>query len=74
MIKNHVFLRMKNVNNIVDMYYSTDGIKWNKIESSLDVSAMHHNILGGFMSMQIALCSMGEGTVTFKDFKYQAIK
>jgi len=73
-IKNHVFLRMKNVNNIVDMYYSTDGIKWNKIESSLDVSAMHHNILGGFMSMRIALCSMGEGTITFKNFKYQAIK
>jgi beta-xylosidase len=73
-IKNHVFLRMKNVNNIVDMYYSTDGIKWNKIESSLDVSAMHHNILSGFMSMRIALCSMGEGSVTFKNFKYQPIK
>jgi beta-xylosidase len=73
-IKNHVFLRMKNVNNIVDMYYSTDGTKWNKIESSLDVSAMHHNVLNGFMSMQIGLCSMGEGSVTFKNFKYQPIK
>ena len=73
-IKKRVFLRMKNVNNIVDMYYSIDGTKWNKIESSLDVSAMHHNVLNGFMSMRIALCSMGEGAVTFKNFKYQPIK
>jgi beta-xylosidase len=73
-IKKRVFLRMKNVSNIVDMYYSTDGTKWNKIESSLDVSGMHHNVLSGFMSMRIALCSMGEGTVTFKNFKYQSIK
>ena len=73
-IKKRVFLRMKNVNNIVDMYYSVDGIKWNKIENSLDVSGMHHNALSGFMSMQIGLCSLGEGSVTFKDFKYQPIK
>jgi beta-xylosidase len=73
-IKKRVFLRMKNVNNIVDMYYSIDGIKWNKIESSLDVSAMHHNVLNGFMSMRIGLCSMGEGSVTFKNFKYLPIK
>jgi xylan 1,4-beta-xylosidase len=73
-INKHVFLRLKNINNIVDIYYSTDGIKWNKIESSLDVSAMHHNILSGFMSMRIGLCSVGEGSVTFKNFKYNPIK
>ena len=43
------------------MYYSTDGDKWNKIENSLEVSGMHHNVLSGFLSLRIGLCSMGEG-------------
>jgi xylan 1,4-beta-xylosidase len=73
-IKRHVFLRLKNINNTVDMYYSADGIKWNKIENSLEVSGMHHNVLGGFLSLQIGLCSMGEGKATFKNFKYGRIK
>lgn len=72
-IKNHVFLRLKNINNTVNMYYSTDGIKWNKIESSLEVSAMHHNVLSGFLSLRIGLCSIGEGSVTFKNFKFTPI-
>ena len=73
-INNHVFLRLKNINNTVNMYYSTDGKKWNKIENSLEVSAMHHNVLGGFMSVRIGLCSIGEGSVTFKNFTYKPIK
>ena len=73
-IKNHVFLRLKNINNTVDMYYSTDGVKWNKIENSLEVSAMHHNVLSGFLSLRLGLCSMGEGSVRFKNFTYKAIE
>jgi beta-xylosidase len=73
-IRNHVFLRLKNINNTVDMYYSTDGVQWNKIENSLEVSGMHHNVLNGFISLRIGLCSMGDGKVTFKNFKYKPIK
>jgi Beta-xylosidase len=72
-IKNHVFLRLKNINNTVNMYFSTDGIKWNKIETSLEVSAIHHNVLSGFLSLRIGLCSIGEGNVTFKNFKFTPI-
>lgn len=72
-IKSHVFLRLKNINNTVNMYYSTDGIQWNKIESSLEVSAMHHNVLSGFLSLRIGLTSTGEGNVTFKNFKFTPI-
>ena len=64
-IKNHVFLRLKKVDNVVDMYYSTDGIKWNKIENSVEVSALQHNVLGGFLSLRLGLCSIGEGIVNF---------
>lgn len=70
----HVFLRLKNVNNAVDMYYSIDGKNWNKIESSLEVSALHHNVLGGFLSLRIGLCSIGEGEVRFKNFTYNTIR
>jgi len=73
-ITNHVFLRLKNINNTVDMFYSRDGIQWTKIENSLEVSAIHHNVLSGFMSLRIGLCSMGNGSVKFKNFRYQAIQ
>jgi xylan 1,4-beta-xylosidase len=73
-IQNHVFLRLKNINNIVDMYFSVDGSEWNKIESSLEVSALHHNVLGGFLSLRIGLCSMGNGKVRFNNFIYKPIK
>jgi len=72
-INDRVFLRLKNMDNIVHMYYSTDGMKWDKIESSLDVSAIHHNVLSGFLSLRIGLCAIGEGKVTFKNFKFTPI-
>ena len=73
-IKNHVFLRLKNMNNTVDMFYSTDGVVWIKIENSVEVSALHHNVLGGFLSLRLGLCSMGDGRVIFKNFTYKPIK
>jgi xylan 1,4-beta-xylosidase len=73
-INNHVFLRLKNMNNTVDMFYSTNGVKWNKIENSLEVSAMHHNVLSGFLSLRIGLCSIGDGDVKFKNFVYNPEK
>jgi beta-xylosidase len=73
-IKNHVFLRLKNIQNTVDMYYSINGKKWNKIENSAEVSSLNHNVLTGFLSLRIGLCSMGNGQVTFKNFMYKPIK
>lgn len=73
-IKNHVFFRLKNINNTVDMFYSLDGETWNKIESSVEVSGYHHNVLSGFLSLRIGLCSIGDGKVKFKNFVYQTIK
>ena len=73
-IKNHVFLKLKNIENTVDMFYSTDGVNWNKIESSIEVSSMNHNALSGFLSLRIGLCSIGSGEVVFKNFNYKPIK
>lgn len=73
-VKQHVHLRLKNINNIVDMFYSLDGINWNKIENSFEASSYNHNVLSGFLSLRIGLCSIGKGTVTFKNFKYTTIE
>ncbi|PSK80920.1 beta-xylosidase [Prolixibacter denitrificans] len=73
-INRHVFLRLRSMNNTVDMYYSTDGKNWKKIENSMEVSSLNHNVLGGFLSLRIGLCSIGKGTVRFRNFKYEAIK
>lgn len=73
-LERHVFLRMVNRNDLVNMYYSTDGKKWKKIETSLEVSSWHHNALSGFLSLRIGLCSMGDGEVRFKNFHYKALE
>lgn len=73
-IDNHVYLRLKNINNTVDMYYSVNGADWIKIENSVEVSAYHHNVLSDFLGLRIGLVSMGEGKVRFKNFKYGPIK
>ncbi|MBN1379109.1 MAG: family 43 glycosylhydrolase [Gammaproteobacteria bacterium] len=73
-IKKHVFLRLKNMNNTVDMYYSVDGKKWIKIENSVEVSAYHHNVLSGFLSLRLGLVSMGDGEIRFKNFVYKPLK
>ncbi|HEY4785357.1 MAG TPA: family 43 glycosylhydrolase, partial [Bacteroidales bacterium] len=54
----HVFLRLKNIENTVDMFYSTDGVKWQKIETSVEVSSLNHNVFGDFLSLRIGLCSI----------------
>ena len=71
--KRHVYLRLKNVNNNVDMFYSLDGKEWKKTENSAEVSSYNHNALSGFLGLRIALCSIGKGNVTFKNFKYTAL-
>jgi len=73
-IKNHVFLKIRNIENTVDLYYSSNGVDWKKIESSVEVSGFNHNALSGFISLRIGLCSMGEGSVQFKNFVYRPIK
>lgn len=71
--KKQVFLRLVNNNHTVDMYYSLDGKTWHKTENSAEVSAMHHNVLSGFLSLRVGLVSTGTGKVTFKNFNYTAL-
>lgn len=69
-IKNQVHLRLKSIDNAVDMFYSLNGKDWIKIENSIETTSYNHNVLSGFLSLRIGLVSMGEGKVIFKNFKY----
>lgn len=73
-IKNHVFLRLRDIDNTVDMYYSSDGENWTKIRNSLEVSCYNHNVLGGFLSLRLGLSAMGDGEVVFKNFVYTPVR
>lgn len=72
-INNHVYLKLRNINNTVDMYYNLNGSDWIKIENSVEVSGLHHNVLGGFLSLRLALCATGEGAVEFENFVYTRV-
>jgi len=72
-LKRHVFLRLKNIKNTVDMYYSVDGQKWTKIENSVEVSGYNHNVLSEFLSLRLGLCSIGDGDVKFRNFIYKPL-
>ena len=73
-INRHVFLRISNIENKVDMFYSSDGKQWNKIENSAEVTGYNHNVLGGFLSLRLGLCAIGDGNVKFKNFVYKQLK
>lgn len=56
------------------MYYSIDGQNWTTIENSAEISAFHHNVLSDFLSLRIGLCAIGDGSVRFRNFNYEAIE
>ncbi|WP_235889627.1 family 43 glycosylhydrolase [Flavobacterium restrictum] len=72
--KRHLFLRLEKKEQLVNMFYSSDGKEWVKIENSAEVSSFNHNVLSGFMSLRLGLSAVGEGQVTFKNFVYKPEK
>lgn len=71
--KRHLYLKLVNKENTLDMFYSIDGKKWLKIENSAEVSAFNHNALSGFLGLRIGLCAIGDASVTFRNFIYKNI-
>jgi len=67
-----LFLRLEKKEQLVSMFYSINGRVWTKIENSAEVSAFHHNVLSGFMSLRLGLSAVGEGKVTFRNFNYKS--
>jgi xylan 1,4-beta-xylosidase len=39
----------------------------------MEVSGIHHNVFGGFLSLKIGICCAGVGHVRVRDFVYWGI-
>jgi len=68
-----VHIRVRNDRNIITFHYSHDGQTWIQHPWQMEVSGMHHNVLGGFLSLKLGLYSAGGGAVRLRDFDYRAI-
>ena len=70
---NHLWLRLKNDNQVLTGAYSYDGIHWTQESWGMEISGYNHNTLYEFQSMLPALFASGQGKVRFKNFKYTSL-
>jgi xylan 1,4-beta-xylosidase len=69
-----VRVRLANIENVVTFHYSYDGGKtWLLHGLRMEVSGIHHNVFGGFLSLKVGIYSAGKGAVTLRDFTYRAL-
>jgi xylan 1,4-beta-xylosidase len=69
-----VHIKLTNRDNVVTFHYSHDGVRWTQHPWQMEVSGLHHNVFGGFMSLRIGIYCAGEGAVTLRNFKYRGIE
>jgi xylan 1,4-beta-xylosidase len=69
-----VRVRMTNDDHVVTFRYSHDnGKNWVLHGLRMEVSGIHHNVFGGFLSLKVGIYSAGSGSVVLRDFKYRAL-
>jgi xylan 1,4-beta-xylosidase len=67
-------IRMTNERHIVTFRYSSDeGKTWRLHGLRMEVSGIHQNVFGGFLSLKVGLYSAGAGTARFSRFSYKAL-
>ena len=74
MATSRVRIRLTNIDNVITWHSShDDGKTWVLHGLRMEVSGLHHNVFGGFLSLKIGVYAAGEGSVTLSDFTYRAI-
>ncbi len=69
-----VRVRLTNDHHVVTLRYSHDGGRtWTLHGLRMEVSGIHHNTFGGFLSLKVGIYSANEGSVLLRDFTYRAI-
>ena len=69
-----VRIRVTNVENVVTWHTShDDGKTWALHGLRMEVSGLHHNVFGGFLSLKLAVYSAGDGAVHLSNFTYKAL-
>ena len=67
------WIRLVNHQNLVSIYYSSNGQEWTRHDVRMDVSGYHHNTFYDFLSLRPAIYASGEGEVRFKHFTYRTL-
>ena len=67
-------MRLTNDAHVLTWHYSFDGGRtWRLHGTRMEVSGIHHNVFGGFLSLRAGLYSAGQEAVRFRDFRYRAL-
>lgn len=64
------WLKIRNDNNVVTGYRSTDGVHWKRDLRCFEMSGYNHHTLDSFLSLLPGLFVTGEGAAVFSDFKF----
>jgi xylan 1,4-beta-xylosidase len=68
-----VMIKVNNDRNVVTWSYSHDGQNWIQHPWQMEISGMHHNVLGGFLSIRPGIYSCGQGGIRVKRVVYRAL-
>jgi xylan 1,4-beta-xylosidase len=70
----NIRVRLTNKDNVITFRYSGDGGKtWRLHGTRMEVSGIHHNVFGGFLSLKVGMYSAGNGKVRFSHFTYKGL-
>ena len=69
----HIFFRMVFQNDLVRMFYSSDGSNWKKIPAAVEVSGEHRNALGPWSAMRPGIFACGDGEVLVHNFRLKGL-
>lgn len=69
----HLWLRLRNDKQVITGYHSFDGENWIREDWGMEISGFNHNTFHDFQSMLPGLAAIGEGSVTFSNFKYRSL-
>ncbi|NJB95476.1 family 43 glycosylhydrolase [Xanthomonas arboricola] len=68
-------LRLSNEAHVVTFDYSFDqGRQWIRHPTRMEMSGFHHNVFGGFLSLQLGIYAAQQGAVVLRDFRYRALR
>ncbi|MEO7496883.1 MAG: family 43 glycosylhydrolase [Massilia sp.] len=66
-------LKISNNDHVITYHYSDDeGRTWKLHGMRMEVSGIHHNVFGGFLSLRIGFYSAGAGSIKITNFAYRA--
>lgn len=64
-------LRLHNDAHVLTQSYSLDdGRTWTRHDTRMEVSGLHHNVFGGFLSLRVGIYVAGAGSARLRDFSY----